>query len=73
LEWNKSLRIIGFLGDDEIARTISDTLDAPRPSDLGEGWKYREEVALPDKDDELFHCWIDEEEFDGRGGAPQVG
>ena len=72
LEWNKSVRIIGFFGDDEIARAISDSLVEPSPADLGEGWKYRQEVALPDKDDELFHCWIDEADSDAGGNSVEA-
>lgn len=58
MEWNGSTRLIGFLGDREIAKTIVDTLGPLQMhhQDLPDGGhiRYRTEVPLTSEDDRLF-------------------
>ena len=58
LEWNASLRLIGFFGERAPAQTIVDSLPHPVvvdvPTSPTSGFRYREEVPLAEEDDRLF-------------------
>ena len=58
LEWNYTMRLIGFLGDRETAQKIADTFGPLKMENqnLGNGdyVRFRQEVALDQKDDKLF-------------------
>lgn len=59
LEWNKSTRLFGFLGDRTKAQEIVDALEIPQQSSwkkqpAGNKIRYREEVPLPSDADDLF-------------------
>jgi hypothetical protein len=59
LEWNKSTRLFGFLGDRAKAQEIVDVLEVPQQSSwikqpAGNKIRDREEVPLPSDTDDLF-------------------
>lgn len=58
LEWNASLRLIGFVGDPEAMQAAADQLPSLTKHVIERTPKsttrYREEQALPPKDDRLF-------------------
>ncbi|OJX16022.1 MAG: hypothetical protein BGO82_14160 [Devosia sp. 67-54] len=58
LEWNRSYRLIGFFGELEPAKAVSDTLPSLSAKEVyrteRERLAYRSEVALRDEDDILF-------------------
>ena len=58
LEWNMSMRVIGFMGERDFAQKIVDSfskLEFHRHSDGQNRWvKYRLDVPLKEEDDRLF-------------------
>ncbi|MAJ64786.1 MAG: hypothetical protein CL557_10905 [Alphaproteobacteria bacterium] len=58
IEWNYSMRLVGFLGDRSVAKSIIDTLGPLEMNhqDLGNGnyIRFRTETPLVDNDDNLF-------------------
>lgn len=62
IEWNHSIRVVGFAGDDDAIKTlVSSAPDEPRQLiyDAGnERVTVREEVPLPEHEDELFKIYI---------------
>ena len=59
LEWNKAVRVIGFFGDHEMALQYAESLEVPSSRPLAQGWQVREEVVLPEEEDVLFTCYVD--------------
>ena len=60
LEWNHNHRIIGFFGEKTSIETALRTLTQPEMYPMaqspGERWSMREEIALPDNQDQMFLC-----------------
>jgi hypothetical protein len=58
MEWNRSMRLVGFLGDHDIAKSIVDKLGPLKMhhQDLGNGeyMRFRDDVALDPEKDRLF-------------------
>lgn len=54
LEWNKSLRIVGFFGDKQTAQQIASTLPKLEFREVGEGLSMREETPLNEGEDRMF-------------------
>jgi len=61
IEWNGSARLVGFLGDRDVVKSIIDTLGPLQVDqfDLGSGnfIEFHSEVPLAAQDDRLFEPW----------------
>jgi hypothetical protein len=54
LEWNHSLRLIGFFGDRSTAQDVVNSFPSLEHHDLNDEWRFREEIRLVEEDDILF-------------------
>ena len=63
LEWNHSIRVVGFAGDEEIIRSLMTSVpDQPMTllhETAGESVRFRTEVPLPEHQDDLFTVAVD--------------
>lgn len=54
LEWNKSLRVIGYVGEGKCVHSEWNKLDAPHFRSVNPTLRYREEVRITEEEDTLF-------------------
>lgn len=59
LEWNKNIRLAGFLGNETVAQAIADELPKPIMISISENERYRPEVPLRDDEEDLLFSSAD--------------